>query len=99
MCADGHSGFEPEEQGRFSALRLSRRETEVVALVARGLRNAEIAIDLSLSPRTVQAHVASARRKTGTRSRVHLAVVALCLGLVRCEHLLEGERKLGTSAH
>ena len=42
----------------------------------------EIAKRLVLSTRTVHAHLQSARRKTKTRSRVHLAVTALRSGLV-----------------
>ncbi len=61
---------------------LSQRELDVVALVAEALSNIEIALRLGISDRTVQAHVGSACRKTGTRSRTHLAVHALRTGLV-----------------
>jgi DNA-binding CsgD family transcriptional regulator len=53
---------------------LSPRELEVVGLVATGATNAEIAEQLSLSPRTVAHHVASAMRKRGVSSRTALAV-------------------------
>lgn len=61
---------------------LSTRELEVLALVVEGLENAEIAARLNLSRRTVQSHVSSALRKTGTRSRTQLAVAALREGII-----------------
>ncbi len=48
---------------------LTGREREVLALVAEGLSDATIAGRLGLSPRTVQSHVASARRKLGATNR------------------------------
>jgi DNA-binding CsgD family transcriptional regulator len=73
--------------------RLTPREAEVAALVAEGLTNAEIAARLGISTRTVQSHVANARDKTATRSRVSLAVWALRQGLAPC-----GGGRLGISA-
>lgn len=66
---------------------LSVREVEVVQLVASGATNEEIADRLFLSPRTIQSHVENATRKTGTRNRTELAVLAVMEGLVpeRCE--------------
>lgn len=66
----------------FDDPHLSAREHEVLLLVIEGLNNVEIAVQLGMSRRTVQSHVSSALRKTGTRSRTHLAVVALRRGLV-----------------
>jgi DNA-binding NarL/FixJ family response regulator len=56
---------------------LSVRELEVVLLVARGLTDKQIAEELVLSPRTIQSHVASALRKTGTSRRTELAALAI----------------------
>lgn len=50
------------------------READVLRLVIDGLPNKEIAAALRLSPRTVEKHVESLLRKTGTRSRTELAV-------------------------
>jgi DNA-binding CsgD family transcriptional regulator len=61
---------------------LTGREAAVVRQVAEGLSNDEIAEILRISPRTIQAHVANARRKTGARNRAHLAVIAIREGLV-----------------
>ena len=53
---------------------LSPREAEVARLAGAGMKNREIAATLFLSPRTVEAHVASALRKLGVHSRAALAV-------------------------
>ena len=61
---------------------LSPRELGVIRLVVDGLSNQEIADRLCVSPRTVQGHIASAMRKTDTRTRTQMAVHALRAGLV-----------------
>jgi non-specific serine/threonine protein kinase len=54
--------------------RLSRRELEVAAMVARGMTNRQIADVLVLAERTVEGHVERIRRKLGVRSRTQIAV-------------------------
>ncbi len=54
---------------------LSPREAEVAGLAGSGLKNREIAETLFISPRTVEAHVASAMRKLSVGSRHALASV------------------------
>ena len=61
---------------------LSRRELEVVRLVAVGRTNREIARELYLSPRTVDMHVRNILRRLGCRSRVEAAHRAGELGLL-----------------
>jgi DNA-binding CsgD family transcriptional regulator len=53
---------------------LTQREKEVVTLLAQGKRQTEIARALCVSPRTVEAHVRNARKKTGTASAFELAI-------------------------
>lgn len=65
----------------------SARELEAIELVVGGRSNAEIAAAMSLSVRTVQAHLSRAMAKTGTRTRTQLAVHALRVGLVALERL------------
>ncbi len=60
---------------------LSRRELEVLRLVAVGRTNREIARDLFLSPRTVDMHVRNILRKLDCRSRVEAAARARDLGI------------------
>lgn len=61
---------------------LSRRELEVVRMVAVGRTNREIAQDLFLSPRTVDMHVRNILLKLGCRSRVEAARRASERGLL-----------------
>lgn len=60
-----------------AALVLTRRELEVLQLLAMGLSNKEIAYRLVLSPRTVKAHLRSIYRKFGVRNRTSAAVKAI----------------------
>jgi DNA-binding NarL/FixJ family response regulator len=62
---------------------LTEREREVMALVAQGLSNADIAARLYLSPLTVKTHVARAMGKLDVRDRAQLVVLAYQTGLVR----------------
>lgn len=61
---------------------LTPREREVVALVARGLNNDEIAEAMVLSPATAKTHVSRAMIKLGARDRAQLVVFAYQSGLV-----------------
>jgi DNA-binding NarL/FixJ family response regulator len=60
---------------------LTDREREVVALVADGMSNTEIARQLSLSPLTVKTHANHAMTKLGARDRAQLVVLAYQIGL------------------
>lgn len=55
---------------------LTDREEQVLALVARGRTNAEIAAELFISLSTVKTHVASLMSKIGVRNRVEIAMWA-----------------------
>lgn len=57
----------------LAGMGITRREADVLALVADGCSNREIAERLYLSVRTVEKHVESLLRKTGTKSRTQLA--------------------------
>jgi DNA-binding NarL/FixJ family response regulator len=61
---------------------LTEREREVVALVATGRSNDEIAAHLVVSPHTVKTHVNRAMMKLGAHDRAQLVVVAYETGLV-----------------
>jgi len=61
---------------------LSRREREVVRLVALGATGPEIAEELQIAHDTVRTHARNAMEKVGARSRAHLVAKALGEGLV-----------------
>jgi DNA-binding NarL/FixJ family response regulator len=64
---------------------LTEREEEVLALVARGRTNAEIATELFVSLSTVKTHVASLMTKLGARNRVEIAMWAYDTRRVRAD--------------
>lgn len=61
---------------------LTDREREVLALVAKGLSNQEIADRLYMSPATAKTHVSRAMTKLGARDRAQLVVIGYETGLV-----------------
>jgi DNA-binding CsgD family transcriptional regulator len=71
----------PRRATRTNAAGLTARETEILALVAEGLRNADIAKQLFVSQRTVDNHVSAILRKLGAENRVEAAAKAAQLGL------------------
>jgi DNA-binding NarL/FixJ family response regulator len=62
--------------------RLTGREQSVLALVARGLTNRQIADDLSISEKTVSVHVSNLLGKLGLASRTQAALYAARMGLL-----------------
>jgi len=81
------AGVRSVPRGAASATRsnevgLTARELEVLALVADGRRNAEIAARLSRSTRTVERHVESILAKLGAGSRAEAVEAARRLGLL-----------------
>ena len=62
-------------------VRLTRRETEVLALIGRGLRNAEVAAELGLAETTVTGYIKDIYRKLGISSRAEASWHATRLGL------------------
>ncbi|MCU0504356.1 MAG: AAA family ATPase [Chloroflexi bacterium] len=66
---------------RRDAFGLSRREHEVLGLIAEGRTNREIAERLFISERTVHVHVSRVLAKLGVSGRVEAAAVAIRLGL------------------
>jgi DNA-binding NarL/FixJ family response regulator len=67
---------------RWAELELTRRETEVLQLIADGLGNREIAQQLSLADETVKTHVRNLLAKLQARTRSHAVATALRHGLI-----------------
>ena len=78
------AAFAPDDAGKRpkEAFGLSRRETEVLALIAEGRTNREIGERLFISQKTVGVHVGNILAKLGASGRVEAAMVAIRLELV-----------------
>jgi DNA-binding CsgD family transcriptional regulator len=61
---------------------LSRREREVLSLVATGADLQHIADELTISPSTVRTHIGNAHRKLGARNRTHTVALAMQQGAI-----------------
>jgi two-component system, NarL family, response regulator LiaR len=66
--------------------KLTRRETEVLRLLARGRSNKEIAADLSITEKTVKTHVSHILGKLGVSSRTQAALYAIRIGLAPLDY-------------
>jgi len=69
LMIDALHGLERREHVRDQAAALSAREREVLALIARGSRNKEIAVELTISEFTVKRHVQNILQKLAQPSR------------------------------
>jgi two-component system NarL family response regulator len=87
-----HSGGRPIPQDvagkladRLTFTALSQRETEVLRLVAGGLRNKEIGAALHISEETVQGHMKNIFVKLGVNDRTRAAIVAAQRGIIHLQ--------------
>jgi DNA-binding NarL/FixJ family response regulator len=71
----------PRRANLHNPANLTTREVEVLALVAQGLRNSDVAERLFLSPKTVDHHVSAILRKLDVRTRGEASAEAVRLGL------------------
>jgi DNA-binding CsgD family transcriptional regulator len=87
---------------QMSMLGITRREMDVLRLVAKGHSNADIAARLFISPKTVETHVASLIAKTGQSCRRELVAHAarIAPALTCGQHIVPGKaRKYHTNSH
>jgi two-component system, NarL family, response regulator LiaR len=64
---------------------LTQREVEVLALLARGLQNKEIAAELAITERTAKFHICAIMSKLDASNRTEAVSVAAQLGLVKLQ--------------
>lgn len=76
IAAGEKVGFDTASGGNVRSSELSDRESEVLALIARGLTNAQIADELYLSIETVKTYVKRLYAKLGVHNRAQAAVAA-----------------------
>ena len=83
--AQGAATSAQDDQASAACDRLQRvlteRELEVLRMVARGMSNAEIAEELTISPATAKTHVAHLLTKLDARDRIQLVIIAYQTGL------------------
>ena len=82
MIGLGMTLFEETDDGEPAGPALTEREQEVLAGVASGSTNREIALKLHLSPHTVKEHTSALYRKLEVRNRAEAVQVAQRLGLL-----------------
>jgi len=73
----------PQPPSPLDRLGLTAREQEVLALVALGRTNRQIAETLFISPKTATVHVSNILGKLGVRGRVEAATIAHRLGIIK----------------
>jgi DNA-binding NarL/FixJ family response regulator len=72
----------PDQAAKSRLADLTERETEVLKVVAKGLSNAEVAVQLGIGEATVKTHVARLLMKLELRDRVQVVIFAYESGLV-----------------
>jgi DNA-binding NarL/FixJ family response regulator len=78
----------PMEEHEKSAFdRLTKREVEILELAAQGMTNREIASKLTISTRTVQAHMSNVFSKLGVGSRTEAVLYAVRKGRLTLENM------------
>ena len=75
------SGHPVAPRSRRTAESLTAREVEVLALLAQGHSDGEIAAELFISPKTASVHVANIKGKLGLDTRLQVALHARAIGL------------------
>ncbi len=74
--------FPASGDGSYDPMLLTRRETEILELIARGRSTRQIADSLHLSPHTIQTHRKSIIRKLNIKSPTEFVIYAMNLGII-----------------
>ena len=82
QSSPGSGGFDVEEEGGKAMVRLTRRELEILQLLARGLNNEVISRQLYISPTTTRNHIQNILGKLGVHSKLEAVAYAVRAGYV-----------------
>lgn len=85
LLSSSHGGASPEAAsgGESATARVpTARERQILGMLASGGTDTQIAVELGLSPATVQTHVRNAKAKLGARTRAHAVAMVMCRGLI-----------------
>jgi DNA-binding NarL/FixJ family response regulator len=69
-------------QNRQPSLNLTKRESDVIGLFAKGLTTKEVSLELGMSEKTVPVHLRNIYKKLGTSNRKQAVIKAQTLGLI-----------------
>jgi DNA-binding NarL/FixJ family response regulator len=78
---EGNASSDQDKDQRIRPDSLTARETDILALLAEGKSNRDIARALFLSEKTVKAHLAAVFRKLGVTNRTQAAMAAVGMGM------------------
>jgi DNA-binding NarL/FixJ family response regulator len=83
-----------QSQALLKLSRLTKREREVLALLANGARNNDIATELTISPQTARTHIQNILGKLGVHSRLQAAAFVTMNGILEqlSEHAFRNDR-------
>lgn len=80
-------------------IQLTQRERQCLLLTACGLREAEIAEELRISPHTVRVHLVNAKKRLGASNKPHSIILALMTNNLNLVDIMEMSRfRPGNSA-
>ncbi|NEM98462.1 response regulator transcription factor [Pontibacter burrus] len=82
MLSHNNASFDPETEDKAG---LSKREIEVLSLIAEGYTNAEIAEKLFTSKRTIETHRQNILEKTGAKNTANLIKYAIAHKIIKME--------------
>lgn len=89
-----HGNFQPEDSQQPAAVKLTRKETEVLQWSAAGKSSWEISQIINCSEAGVNYHFGNIRRKFGVNSRWTAALKALELGLINKPYIKADVQKI-----